>query len=365
MRRRVTLSLVMIVYCIGILLVLDLIYSNFFSHENQRPAGIRDARYDHGFAANYAGDDHWGPLYHPFYTNSLGFKDGMVRTISAKSDVRRVLLIGDSFTEGMGMGFDETFAGMLYKAGQARAEKIEFLNAGVALYSPVIYFQKIKFLLECGLTFDEVVVFLDLSDIAEEATRFFCFDDDPRYKRYCDTNEGLDPNEKFKEWIRRNLVTLYRTRLMIRRAIEAWQGDGFNAEGALAIDSAENAETSWTFPASTSALPPLGRDGGIARALKNMQGLADLLAEHGIAMTIVVYPWPVQLAHDDRDSVQVAIWREFCAKNCKAFINLFPAFFSAKDDHPDWYSRLFIHGDVHFSAGGHELVFHELARRLY
>jgi hypothetical protein len=170
MRRRVTLSLVVIVYCIGILLALDLIYSNFFSHENYRPPGIRDARYDHGFAANYAGHDRWGPLYHPFYTNSLGFKDGMVRTVAAKSDVRRVLLIGDSFTEGMGMSFDESFAGLLYQAGQARAEKIEFLNAGVALYSPVIYFQNIKFLLERGLKLDEVVVFLDLSDVAERGS---------------------------------------------------------------------------------------------------------------------------------------------------------------------------------------------------
>jgi hypothetical protein len=358
----------MILYCIGILLALDLIYSNFFSHENYRPAGIRHARYSHGFAANYAGYEHWGPLYHPFYTNNLGFKDGMVRNVPAKTDIHRVLLIGDSFTEGMGMSFEDSFAGLLFKAGQAHVEKIEFLNAGVALYSPVIYFQKIKFFLESGLTFDEVIVFLDLSDVGEEATRNFCIDDDPRYRRYCDaddSNDALDATEKLREWIRRNLVVLYRTRLMIRNEIEKLRGDGFNAEGVLAVDSAENAETSWTFPNSTTALPPLGLDGGIERSLKNMQALADLLAERGIPMTIVVYPWPVQLAHDDRDDRHVAIWREFCVKNCKAFIDLFPAFFAAKDTHADWYNRFFIYGDVHFSAEGHMLVFRELSKHLF
>jgi hypothetical protein len=73
----------------------------------------------------------------------------------------------------------------------------------------------------------------------------------------------------------------------------------------------------------------------------------------------------VQLAHDDRDDRHVAIWREFCVKNCKAFIDLFPAFFAAKDTHADWYNRFFIYGDVHFSAEGHMLVFRELSKHLF
>jgi hypothetical protein len=72
----------------------------------------------------------------------------------------------------------------------------------------------------------------------------------------------------------------------------------------------------------------------------------------------------MQLAHDDRDSRQVKIWREFCAKNCKAFVNLFPVFFAQKDAHPDWYERLFIDGDLHFNAAGSRLAFEEMAKAL-
>jgi lysophospholipase L1-like esterase len=109
---------------------------------------------------------------------------------------------------------------------------------------------------------------------------------------------------------------------------------------------------------------PLGVQGGIERSLKNMQALADLLRARNIPLSIVVYPWPTQLALDDRDSRQVKIWREFCAKNCKAFIDLFPAMFAEKDAHPDWYERLFIPGDLHFNAAGNRLIFTELAKRL-
>jgi hypothetical protein len=51
------------------------------------------------------------------------------------------------------------YAGMLYRAGHERSEKIEFLNAAAASYSPSIYYKKIKYLLDSGQQFDEVVVF--------------------------------------------------------------------------------------------------------------------------------------------------------------------------------------------------------------
>jgi hypothetical protein len=114
----------------------------------------------------------------------------------------------------------------------------------------------------------------------------------------------------------------------------------------------------------SSFFAPLGIEGGIARSQQNMQKLADLLAKRGIPLTVAVYPWPMQLANDDRESRQVTIWRDFCANNCKGFINVFPAFFKEKDAHEDWYERLFIDGDIHFSAEGNKVMFRELAQHL-
>src|SRR5262249_9110099 len=122
----------------------------------------------------------------------------------------------------------------------------------------------------------------------------------------------------------------------------------------------------WTVPTINvgQTYAPLGVEGGIARSSKNMTKLADLLASRGIPLSIVVYPWPTQLANEDRDSLQVKIWREFCVHHCKRFINLFPAFFAEKDAHSDWYDRLFNEGDVHFSAEGDRIMFRELSKHL-
>jgi hypothetical protein len=109
---------------------------------------------------------------------------------------------------------------------------------------------------------------------------------------------------------------------------------------------------------------PLGIDGGIARSLQNMTKLSDLLASRSIPLTIVVYPWAQQIAQNDRDGRQVALWRDFCPGHCKAFVNLFPVFFAAADSDKDWYEHLYILGDDHFSAAGNRMMFEELLKRL-
>lgn len=363
--RRALVNTGVLVYCLALFLVFDFAYSSLTrGEEKERPARIADAKYDHGFAANFDGYDVWGELRYRLTTNSLGFKDASVRTVPQKSDSRRVLLIGDSFGEGIGMSFEDSFAGMLDRAGRQRGEKIEFLNASVASYSPSIYYKKIKYLLESGLQFDEVVLFSDTSDVTDEATSYFCIDDDPKYRAHCSPAEGsrqaVAAAPKKTDFFTDRFVVTNRVRIYIKRSIQSVLG---NRRKAINTD---HERIGWTIPGLDvgTSYQPLGVDGGIARSLQNMRALADLLAARNIPLTIVVYPWAQQLAQADRDSRQVSLWRDFCPGRCKAFINLFPVFFAAADADKDWYEHLFILGDDHFSAAGNAFMFRELARRL-
>ena len=77
-------------------------------------------------------------------------------------------MIGDSFTEGVGIEFKNTFAGILQQ--RLAQNDIEVLNAAVSSYSPIIYFRKTQYLLEtAGLEFEHLIVFIDLSDMEDEA----------------------------------------------------------------------------------------------------------------------------------------------------------------------------------------------------
>jgi hypothetical protein len=121
----------------------------------------------------------------------------------------------------------------------------------------------------------------------------------------------------------------------------------------------------WATPnPDLSRYRPLGIEEAIERSVQNMGKLSDLLASRGIPLTIVVYPWAQQIAQNDRDSRQVRIWRDFCSTRCKAFIDLFPPYFAIADRDKDWYERLYIIGDDHFSVAGNRVLYEELAKRL-
>jgi hypothetical protein len=362
--RRTLVHTGVFVYCLALFLAFDFAYSSLTrGEEKERSARIANALYDHGFAANFDGYDVWGELRYRLITDSLGFKDASVRKVPLKSDSRRILLIGDSFAEGIGMSFEDSFAGQLFRAGQERSEKIEFLNAGVASYSPSIYYKKIKYLIESGLQFDEVMLFSDTSDVTDEATSYFCIDDDPKYRAHCTSAEGsaqpaVAAPKKTDFFIDRFVVT-NRVRIYIKRSIQSFLG---NRRRAINTD---HARIGWSIPGLDvgNSYRPLGVDGGIARSLQNMRALSDLLSARNIPLTIVVYPWAQQIAQGDRDSRQVSLWRDFCQGRCKEFIDLFPAFFAAADADRDWYEHLFILGDDHFSADGNRFMFRQLEKK--
>src|SRR5579871_2875421 len=128
--RRMLLNSVLFLYCLGLFLAFDFAYSTFTRGEEQaRLARVYDPVFDHGLAPKFDGYDVWGEARYRLITNSLGFKDSSTRDVPLKASGRRILIIGDSFAEGIGLPFDRTFAGLLQAAGQARADKVEFLDA--------------------------------------------------------------------------------------------------------------------------------------------------------------------------------------------------------------------------------------------
>lgn len=353
----------MCVYCLMLFLFFDFVWSSFTRGEEiQRAVRIANPVYDHGFSPKFVGHDVWGELRYPLITNSLGFKDAEPRDVSLSSNSHRILLIGDSFAEGIGMPFEDSFAGILQRAGQERSDKVEFLNAGVASYSPSIYYRKIKYLLEIGLQFDEVLLFSDTSDVTDEATSYFCIDEDPKYRAFCAAVEGSivpDTSPKKSDPLIDRFVITNRLRISLKRWIQSLLG---NRKRALSTD---RSRIGWSIPGVDVAneTRPLGAEGGIRRSLQNMGWLADTLAKHNIPLTIVVYPWAQQIAQGDHDSRQIALWREFCERRCKAFINLFPVFFATSEIDQNWYEKLYIVGDDHFSAAGNAMVAREVANR--
>ena len=121
--------------------------------------------------------DHWGYERYKIYTNNLGFKDSSNREVKFKN--KNILFIGDSFTEGVGIKYEDTYVGLIESNLKRKNNDIEVLNAGVQSYSTSIYLSKLYHLLERKkLPITDVVVMISGGDIFDDHYKYLDLNDD-------------------------------------------------------------------------------------------------------------------------------------------------------------------------------------------
>lgn len=345
---------------IGLLLVLDVVlgtlaYRWIPDRIDEREFRVASDIYHHDLKPNTSAWANWGPLAHRIHTNSLGFKDASVGEIALETAGRRVLLIGDSFTEGIGMPFESSFAGLIQS--HLAEQSVEVLNAGVISYAPTIYSRKVRYLMETvGLQFTEVVVFIDISDIEDEAAHYMLDSDgrvadQPNAVRDFHLANTLESGRfgRVKRFlVRHSLTVRLADTIKDRTLLPAVEAPLDTEPLAIFRKTLENDRGNWTH--RPDVFDRYGRR-GLERASKAMQGLWDSLNSAGKKLTVVVYPWPQQVVEADLESVQVTFWRNWADQRGVKFIDLFPTFIGPNRAQ-ETLSTLYIPGDYHFNAAG-------------
>src|SRR5206468_12463019 len=99
--------------------VTDFAFTRVYHWLSPRPAArgqtglrVRSDVFHHGFQPLASLRDDWGGHLTDYRINSLGLRDASARQVPLRSDGRRLLFIGDSFTEGIGIAYDKTFVGL-------------------------------------------------------------------------------------------------------------------------------------------------------------------------------------------------------------------------------------------------------------
>ncbi len=334
-----------------LIVFIDIVAANFLSAIGLYQAQFKIERlyrvqhdvYHHSLAPNISHSDaKWGTIGYRVNTNSLGFKDGLARQVDLNHP-NRILFIGDSFTEGVGFEYDETFVGIVAK--DLEKEHVDVLNAAVSSYSPIIYLRKVEHLIQdVKLQFRHLVVLIDISDIYDEA-RAYTFDNS-RHVVDADTAKSKEWDEKMKNFITNNTIVISTIRVWFRKIKKSGEAKKKGFEGL------NQHKAKWTF--DDDAFNDYGK-AGLQSAERHMSALASLLKQHGIELTVVVYPWPDQILQNDMQSKQVVFWENWAQAHHAGFINLFPEFMS-NEKAEDVLDRFFIVGDVHWNKAGHQGV---------
>ncbi len=304
---------------------------------------VSDSMFHHGLVPNTTVQYRWNysDLY-PIYVNSLGLLDKEIRFIPKTTDRHRILFLGDSFTEGLGYPYEKTFVGRIAQAlGDGQ---YDVLNGGLMTYSPKLYLEKAKYIIDSQeIQVDEVVILLDLSDIHNEAYKYRDFQpvEDTNIAGAAQMVVRHSFFDKAKGVIIDNslLVNSLYT-ITVRKKEE---------EQILArLYPYQTDYQAWTYDEEQFAAYG---ETGLTLCRTYLSELVAFLRSHTVStITLVVYPWPQQIARDTVDSIQVNYWQAFAEEQHIAFVNLFPQFFSYQQ------KENLYNADNHFNERGHQVV---------
>ena len=332
-------------------------YSKFYPKLDHR---ISNKYYHHSFKENVNTFDYWGNTNkYEFVTNSLGFKDQLNRKINNKNNYeKRIIFLGDSFTEGIGYKYEDTFVGLL--DNQLSMKNIEILNAGVASQSPKIYFNKIKYLVENkNIKFDELVLFLDISDIPDEYyyDKNFSNNSEKRFNFRDYLNELLLKNLSIYLFfdVIISKLKFYKEELIFKMHASKEFNIKFSNIKKEHIDlyKAVHVERgNWTH--DNQKWKFYGKKGRKLAEL-NLNKLLKLCQKNKIKFSLVIYPWPAQIFYNYDHSLHNEFWYDWSKKNNISLIDLFKYF--DKDDPVKIINKMFIEGDIHWNKIGHRFIY--------
>jgi len=331
---------------IVLFLVSDYVYTNYiWIDDNQENIyRIKHDIYHHSLLPSFNGMGKWGETSYRVCTDGNGFINDCNNILSLKSNFD-IAFIGDSFTEAIGMSYEDSFVGMFAAANPS----INVANLSVTSYSPTIYRTKLQYFIEKGYSFKHVIAFIDISDVQDESLYFR----DSNGHVYSINDEEIAQRTLFsisKTYIKDNFLLLTYVFREIKQLF-------IDEDDPLKRDRSE-----WTYNTSSSAYGDLGVTGSINKAILEMTQLYELLERNDIKLSIGVYPWPAQInemaKYNSDANLQVDIWHKFCINRCANFINVFPDYFRLikNSSVEDIYQSYFIKGDVHYNIEGNRLI---------
>ena len=310
----------------------------------------------------------WGPIRYEISTNSLGFRDFHSREVPLSRDNYRILLMGDSHTEGVGVSYENAFAGILQK--NLAREGIEVLNASAVSYSPKLYYLKTRYLLEeLGLEIDELFVFLDISDVQNEYAyeSFLPY----RFNTYLMLRYGMERwlrEHSFiyysvrKIWLSQKREAFYRqvTRSQIKHnnTVDLYYTFFKDLQNPELLNNPDFHTSVSAWYSDQSLYHRWGRKGTELMTFY-MSKLVDLCRKHEIPITISVHPWRTQVRQGKVEDLHVRHWQSFARKKEVGFVNLYPLFVG-QGEADSVIASNYIPRDNHWNAQGHQKVANQL-----
>ncbi len=287
------------------------------------------------------------------YTDEMGLRIGKIK-VNKNPDKKNIFVFGDSFTYGVGLEYEKTYVGIIEK----ELDNYNYFNFGVGSYSPSVYIHKLNEVLKSGIRPDKVIVFLDLSDVLNESTRW-TYDESNKIAKLpnkdlynlVNSKKGDFAESNFK--ILENIFSLLNYKLRdLRAKVKKKSFNQYKVKTSI--------QGSFTYTDQENLDPQFWKNDRFSTGVKNIekrfQELEQFSDNFNFDVFLVIYPWAETLEFGQKKFN----WSNFSKKLCSFkrcfLIDAIPAFSRYKLNNENWITDLYFLNDEHFNEKGAKLL---------
>tara|TARA_B100000963_G_scaffold317847_1_gene298538 strand:- start:1707 stop:2855 length:1149 start_codon:yes stop_codon:yes gene_type:complete len=321
----------------------------------------KNSYYTYNLAKNCFAYEHKGatPSY-KVYTDFNGLR--VPKNKQKTKSTSKIIFLGDSFTYGFGVDFENSVPGLLSKKINYSDEVINF---GVPGYSPSMNLVNLRNYLAKNSKIKILKVFyiLDITDVHDEANR---------WKDVNGINLPVIEDEIIKKEIKKtfDFKKKFRTTRYVSYIVNNNLRNLRKQIKILFENDENNIEFEGTFWGSfihTSQNKLLKntvyknhwkRDYkfGLKKITKKITDISNLLESYDTEFYIVIHPWIETIEFGQKEFDWEKFANELCVSSkCKKVINFFDTVEEYKKEEVNWKTDLYFKKDLHFNKTGNAL----------
>ena len=293
-------------------------------------------------------------------TDDMGLRTGSKSPLKNKES-KNLFIFGDSFTYGVGLEYEKTYVGLI----ENKMNKYNIFNFGVGSYSPSVYLYKLKKTLKKNIIPDKILIFLDLTDVLDEANRWDYNKDSNTIK--LKTNGVYRKSLEKEKFLKRNFKVLtnlssyfnfhLRTlRDKVKINIKDERKIKTSIQGSFTYTEPELLDKRfWKSGTFTS---------GIAKLEDRLKEISNISKKINSDFYVVIYPWAETLEFGQENFNWSEFVKSICIKNQCKVIDAIPEFQLYKNQNVNWSNELYFLNDEHFNEKGASLLFKKVIKNI-
>lgn len=268
---------------------------------------------------------------------------------------KSAVFLGDSFTYGFGLNYEESIVGLL----ETKVTNYNFFNLAVPGYSPLILKYKLENFLKSNSRINKIFYLMDLTDVHDESNRWIKIQEfdhpvilDKTTHNLIEKDFNLKANFKMTKLLAYSVNKLLRD---LRKTINRKEFEkrdkiiGFTKLGSFTHIPYEDLDKN-TWSENDFKV-------GIENINKHVKLISNIAREINSDFYIVIFPWPETLHYGEKHFN----WQDYGSNLCKfvkctRLINTFPEYHKKKEQLNYWKKELYHLEDIHFNAKGSSLL---------